>query len=368
MASVPMSVSVIAGPASEAVMDLLRGTHRKGLAIFEQEAHAQPEEIVARLRALAAKGEVNHLIIQCEPTRPLMAYAFLFVNELADVSQLVSAAFVIDSATLLDSLLDRKATSVSASLIAEQMEFASDIFLGGADRPDSELARSITTALNPRARVSSFAEVDLAAAWIDRRETAFDFEEAINGAGWRKLLDQEYSSRSDHVTAFAYLARRPFHPERFATLLEKGLGDVFRAKGFFWLATRMDEVGGLNLAGSELQCSSAGHWWATRDAQTRELEMPARTRKEWQEPFGDRRQSFALMAMNVSQDTLLDRLDGCLLTDDEMAGGEQTWGAFPDPFPSWAHAHIHNHEHDHDHECDHDHDHDHGSHEHDCCG
>jgi hypothetical protein len=122
----------------------------------------------------------------------------------------------------------------------------------------------------------------------------------------------------------------------------------------------MDDVGGLNLAGSELQCSSAGHWWATRDAQTRDTEMSARSRKEWQEPFGDRRQSFALMAMNVGQDTLQNQLDSCLLTDDEMAGGEQMWGAFSDPFPSWAHTHVHHH----DHECDHDHD----SHEHDCCG
>jgi hypothetical protein len=146
-------------------------------------------------------------------------------------------------------------------------------------------------------------------------------------------------------------------------LLEKGLRGVFRAKGFFWLATRMDEVGGLNLAGSELQCASAGHWWATRDVHSRESQMPERTRKQWQEPFGDRRQSFAVMALNVSQETLQHQLDGCLLTDDEMAVGERGWSAFPDPFPSWT-AHSHPHAHHHDHECDHDH----GSHEHDCCG
>jgi G3E family GTPase len=357
-----MSVSVIAGPASDAVMDWLRASDRKGLAIFEQEAQAQPEEIVARLRAIAKKGEVNHLLIQCEASRPLMAYAFLFADELADVAQLASAAFAIDSVTLLDSLLNRKATSISASFMAEQMEFASDIFLDGAQGLDLELAKSITIALNPRARVCHLAEVDSVTAWIDRLGTTFDFEEAINGAGWRTLLDHDHFSSNDNITAFGYHARRPFHPERFATLLEKGLGGVFRAKGFFWLATRMNEVGGLNLAGSELQCSSAGHWWAARDRQTRESEMPARTRNEWQEPFGDRRQSFALLATKVSQDTLRNQLDGCLLTDDELAGGEQTWGALTDPFPSWAHAHVH------DHECDHDHDHDHGSHEHDCGG
>jgi G3E family GTPase len=347
-----MSVSIIAGPSAGRVVSALRDSGRKRFAIFQHDVNTKPEEIVARLRTIAEKGETDHLLIQCEAARPLMAYAFLFADELVDVSQLVSAAFAIDSATLLDSLLNRKPNSVSASFIAEQMEFASDIFLDGANGPDLELARSITSTLNPRARVSPRAEVE--------HETAFDFEEAINRAGWRKLLDQEYSSSSDKVTAFGYRARRPFHPERFSSLLQKGLAGVFRAKGFFWLATRMDEVGGLNLAGSELQSSSAGRWWATRDAQTRESEMPARTRKEWQEPFGDRRQSFAVMAMNVSRDSLQNQLDSCLLTDDEMAGGEQTWRAFHDPFPSWAHEHVDHH----DHECDHDH----GSHEHDCCG
>ena len=239
------------------------------------------------------------------------------------------------------------------------MEFASDIFLDGVTGdPDLALAQSIALALNPRARVSPISN---AATLLDWHMRSFDFDKSINGAGWRKLLDAEESTGNRKVTAFSYHARRPFHPDRFATLLQKGLRGVFRAKGFFWLATRMEEVGGLNLAGSEVQCMSAGHWWASRAAQTRESEMPERTRKEWQEPFGDRRQAFAVMALNASRDTLQHQFDSCLLTDDEMAGGEPAWQDFTDPFPSWA-AHVH--EHHHAHGCDHDH----GSHEHDCCG
>jgi len=356
-----MSVSIIAGPASSAVLEKFGPVESKRFEVFQPSPRSKPEEIVARLRSIAEKGEVAHLIIQCEAERPLMAYAFLFADELADVSRLTSGGFAIDAGILLDCLLDRKATSLSPSFIAEQMEFVCHMFLNGSvDDPDFVLAQSVATALNPRARVSPVAEAD-PATWIGRQTPTFDFDEAINGAGWRKLLDTEDSSSNDKVAAFGYHARRPFHPERFSTLLQKGLTGVFRAKGFFWLATRMEEVGGLNLAGSELQCMSAGHWWATRDAQTRESEMPMRTRKEWQQPFGDRRQSFAVMALNVSRDALQRQFDSCLLSDDEMAGGEQAWRNFPDPFPSWA---AHAHEHHHDHECDHDH----GSHEHDCCG
>jgi len=348
-----MSVSVIAGPGAAAVIAKLRG-----ITLFDQRPDSKPEEIMARLREIARNGEVDHLVIQCEAERPLMAYAFLFADELANVSQLASAVFVIDSITLVDLLLDRKATQLSACFIAEQIEFASDIFLAGDNRPDFELARSITMALNPEARVS--LSTDDAMARIARPQTTFDFEQAISSPGWRKLLDAEHSSASasDRITKFAYCARRPFQPERFSSLLQQGLRGVFRAKGFFWLATRMDEVGGLNLAGSELQCASAGHWWATRDTHARESEMPARTRSQWQEPFGDRRQSFAIMALNIRQDALRQQLDGCLLTDDEMAQGETAWRNFPDPFPSWR-AHSHSHEQHDDCECDHHH-HDHG--------
>jgi G3E family GTPase len=176
------------------------------------------------------------------------------------------------------------------------------------------------------------------------------------------LLDpgQPTFTPDKRITAFGYRARRPFHPGRFRNLLQQNLPGVFRAKGFFWLASRMDEVGGLNLAGSELHCASAGAWWAARDHDTRESEMPERTRAEWQEPFGDRRQSFAIMALDVDHATLLSRLDACLLTDAEMTGGPESWKKLSDPFPSWS---SHSHAHHHDHPCDHDH----GSEEHDCC-
>jgi hypothetical protein len=148
--------------------------------------------------------------------------------------------------------------------------------------------------------------------------------------------------------------------------LEHKSSGVFRAKGFFWLASRMDEVGGLNLAGNELHCSSAGSWWATRDAHTRETEMPEHARKQWKEPFGDRRQTFGIMALDVDRPTLQAKLDECLLDDAELSQGPEAWLAFPDPLPSWSHHHPHSHSHSHEdgNDCDHHH---HDSDEHQCC-
>jgi len=377
-----MSVSIVGGPAVAALLHevgasqtnrrtgLLTSTNRstpfKELTVFPLPPGSDPNRIVDEIRSVAEAGAVDHLIIECEPDRPPMAYASLFLpgdnapRSLTEVSRLTATAFAINSAHLLRALLDRETESESPSFIAEQIEFVSDVFLEGASADgDFELARSIAQALNPHTRVAPLTH-SAVETWCDLGVTAFDFNAALAGAGWQRLLDGEPSMRSAEkkITAFAYRARRPFHPDRFWNLLQHQLRDVFRAKGFFWLATRMDGVGGLNLAGSELHCGTAGEWWAARDERARQAEMPERSRKEWREPFGDRRQSFAIIALDTDRNTLQAQLDACLLTEAEMAGGPNNWFHFADPFPSWSpHAHAH------DHACDHDN----GSEEHDCC-
>ena len=380
-----LSVSIVAGPSASALLDTIglsqaRGrsgllSSRKteapweGLTFFQLAPDANPNQIVEEIRRIAGTRKVDRLIIECEADRPPMAYASLFAvpahlpQSLNNVAQLTGTAYAIQPAPLLGAVLGHGTSFLPASFVAEQIEFVSDLFLEGVlGDNDFDLARSIALTLNPRARIMPLNSPD-ALRWHERRGTSFDFEAALNGAGWRQLLDQEQPIfiPDKTITAFGYQSRRPFHPERFWNLLQHDLRGVFRAKGFFWLATRMDEVGGLNFAGTELHCASAGAWWAARDQASRESEMPERTRAEWKEPFGDRRQTFALMALDLDRATLQSQLDACLLTDAELAGGPESWKTFADPFPSWssdAHAHHHHH-----HECDHDH----GSEGHDCC-
>lgn len=350
-----MAVSLMAGPARGAAMKMLTEARlADSISVFASPPGAQPQELIRSLNATAEKGEARHLVVPCEEERPVMAYASLFLENasrptLARTCRLTSVAFALDSNALLEG---------GSCFLIEQLEFASDIFIqDSCDNKTFELARSIALTLNPRARIELLTATAIE-GWIRNSETAFDFEVALGGAGWRQLMD-ESSPGLDHpgVVAFHYTARRPFHPGRFSHLLQHDFTGVFRAKGFFWLASRMNEVGGLNLAGSEVQCSSAGNWWAARDRATRESEMPERTRKEWQEPFGDRRQSFAVMALEIDRNVLRGRLDACLLTEAEMNEGERSWANLADPFPSWsAHAHHHHHE------CDHEHGEEHG-----CC-
>jgi len=327
------------------------------MALFTAPPGTQPEELIRGIKAIVESREIDHLILQGDEGTPAMAYASLFLendspSSLTGIYRLARVAFATGSSTLI---------SGGTCSAAEQLEFSSDVFIEPAPDATFALARSIALTLNPVAEVCALTETAVT-GWAANPNASFNFADALNGAGWRKILE-DGSALPAHprIGVLPYCARKPFHPERLWNLLEHGLNGVFRAKGFFWLATRMEDVGGLNLAGSELHCSSAGKWWAARAKGAREENMPERTRNEWEEPFGDRRQSLAVMVLDIDPNILQSRLDACLLTDSEFAQGENSWRAFPDPFPSWSsHSHAHHH-HAHD-ECDHDH-----SDGHECC-
>jgi G3E family GTPase len=351
-----MSVSIVAGPATATVLEKIKASNSKRRidVLDNSKTDCAPTRIIDQIRAIAKKGAVDHLIIECGSETPAMAYASLFLptgagaSPLTEVARLNATMMAITPAALLG----------PTCFIAEQVEFVDDIVLeGAASGPDLALARALAATLNPRARLWELEQAKLE-EWLDPTDNPFDFAAALDGGGWRQLItgQQPPATSEANIAAFAYRSWKPFHPERFWRLLQNELRGIFRAKGFFWLATRMDLVGGLNLAGRELQCASAGEWWAARNEHAREHEMPERTRNEWREPFGDRRQAIALMGLEIDPTVLKAQLDTCLLTDAEMAAGENSWRNLTDPFPAWS-SHAYHHE------CDHEH----ASDEHDCC-
>ena len=357
-----MSVSIVAGPSAEVLLEQVAAIQEKRFQVLPPGAiSSEGHQAFEQISAIARQGETDHLIVGCDADTPPMAYASLFLSPpLTEAARVTRTVLAIRSSDLVDAFIRGAGQPKLGSpcFLADQLEFVNHIVLdGGGDDPDLKLARAVAETLNPHAHVSALSR-ETVKELLAPEGTPFDFTAALDGAGWRQLIeaDKHPLGEGNDIASFAYRARRPFHPERFLALLEGGLRGVFRAKGFFWLATRMELVGGLNLAGSELHCAGAGQWWAARDEHAREHEMPERTRKEWQEPFGDRRQAIAFMGLNFDPGAIKAQLDASLLTDSEMPGGPERWTALPDPFPAWS-AHVHTHE------CDHDH----GSGEHECC-
>lgn len=141
------------------------------------------------------------------------------------------------------------------------------------------------------------------------------------------------------VRTLLFSARRPFHPDRLHDAISSLLDGVVRARGRFWLATRPEAVLWLESAGGGLQIGHVGEWldgageqvWEQVSDQRRALAALG-----WHPRWGDRAQDLVVLCHEADPDEIDARLREALLSDAEVAAGEDAWSALPDPF-GWAH-------------------------------
>ena len=58
-------------------------------------------------------------------------------------------------------------------------------------------------------------------------------------------------------------------------------------------------------------------------------------RDQWEEPFGDKRQELVFIGQSLDKEAMLEDLNKCLLSEDELLKGESYWETLDDPFPLW---------------------------------
>jgi G3E family GTPase len=318
------------------------------------------EDLMQEVAKLAREGRFDALLIESTGiSEPMpVAATFDFRTEegfsLADLARLDTMVTVVDAqAWLRDyaSTASLRALGQTAGeedgrmlvdLLVEQVEFADVIVLNKADLvSEAELGRlaALIATFNPRAEIvaSINGQVPLSHVLDTGR---FDFAQASQAAGWAQALSGHHLPESEEfgITSFVWRARRPLHPARFKALIESDLPGVVRAKGFFWLATRMPWAGSWQLAGAVGKHEAAGFWWAAQP-QSRWPDDPEWRRgvmANWQEPYGDRRQEIVFIGIGMDEKALRRRLDACLLTEAEMRGGPKAWATLSDPFPRWS--------------------------------
>jgi G3E family GTPase len=361
------------------------------------------EDLRLEVQRLAAEQRFDYLLIESTGiSEPMPVAATFGVRDetgfaLSDVARLDTMVTVVDAENFVrdfasvDSLADRgQVADVEdrrplGRLLADQVEFADVILLNKTDRiaaSDQAKVTQVLRALNRKAEIiaSQHAEVPLPAILGTQR---FDFIQAQLAPGWMQELRGEAVSEAEQYgfTSFVYASARPFHPARFHDLVTHRLPGVIRAKGFFWLASRMDWVGELAIVGATVETKAAGHWYAARHrvhAGLVDLEPPsslvnfapvplspagwqalkdrfwtapmptkqevgnadeyAAMRKLWQRRFGDRRQQIAVIGIDVNERQLRALLDSALLTDAEFADEIIAWRDLPDPFAAWRAA------------------------------
>ncbi|MEV0897148.1 GTP-binding protein [Actinoplanes sp. NPDC049802] len=139
----------------------------------------------------------------------------------------------------------------------------------------------------------------------------------------------------DPSTSVVFQTRRPFHPRRLHDALDYLTGEALRGRGQLWIASQPDTVVGFESAGGGVSLGGLGHWLAALP-QDRWMEAGDQRRLAadltWDPYYGDRRTVLALIGFGLDDSGLLDLLDSCLLTDEELADGFDAWRRLPDPF------------------------------------
>ena len=318
------------------------------------------EDLLIEIRKLAEAGRFDYLLIESTGiAEPLpVAETFTFRDDdghsLSDIARLDTMVTVVDGFNFLrdyssqDMIADRGESMgegderTVVDLLIEQIEFCDVIVLNKIDlmsAADVLQLEAILATLNPRAQIvkSHFGRVPLNTV-LDTG--LFDFDAAADAPGWLQELRGEHVPETEEygISSFVYRARAPMHPQRFYAWVQQEWPGVVRSKGYFWLATRPMLVGSWSQAGAMSRHGLGGLWWdaVDRDEWPQDDDSLTMIKSRWEEPWGDRQQELVLIGMGMDEAALTAALDACLLTDDELAAGVESWADLPDPFPAWA--------------------------------
>lgn len=157
-------------------------------------------------------------------------------------------------------------------------------------------------------------------------------------------------SESCGISSVTCAAVRPFHPQRLwdCVMRDAAPRRLLRSKGFMWLASQPGLAWGWSTSGaSTAEFQPAGQWRA--DAMPKELWPQEERSEEWDPVWGDRRQQLVLIGLQDAPQAVLQLLHSCLLTDEEMAAGEEGWEAAYESIhaATWDTLAGETHQHDH---------------------
>lgn len=319
------------------------------------------EDLLLEVNKLAQEGKFDYLVIESTGiSEPLpVAETFTFADEngasLSDVATLDTMVTVVDAVNFLkdynnakylqdsgESLGEKDERSV-ADLLVDQVEFADVLLISKTDlvKPaETDRLIAILKTLNTHARIIPISQGKVNIEQV-LNTGLFNFERAQQAPGWLKEMRGEHVPETEEygIASFSYVARSPFHPEKFYQFLNdtQSFGKLIRSKGYFWLASRPEFAGHWSQAGGIARYGFAGLFWKAvpKANWPSDEDYLASIEKLWVEPFGDMRQELVFIGQNLDQKSMLKALDECLLSEDELLKGKDYWMTLSDPFPPW---------------------------------
>ncbi|MCV7193603.1 GTP-binding protein [Mycolicibacterium brumae] len=299
------------------------------------------EDLISAVADLARARRFDQIVIEStgisEPMPVAATFSWEFEDgfRLGDLARLDTLVTVVDAATFLPELargeeLTRRNLAAGqtdsrniADLLSDQVEFADVILVSKADLAGPEATartEAVLRRLNPRAEIT---RVDHGSAPLGLLlDTGrFDPDLAAETPGWEEEIADGHTPETEEygISSLTFRADRPFHPERLAEALGQ-LRGMLRSKGFCWLATRPTISAFWSQAGPNMVLEPAAYWSAT----------PI--------PPG---QEIVFIGVNLKPKVVRMLLNSALLTDAELAAGQNAWLRMSDPLPAWTAAHQH---------------------------
>jgi G3E family GTPase len=319
------------------------------------------EDLLEEINQLAKQKKFDYLVIESTGiSEPLpVAETFTFEDEdgvsLSKVAKLDTMVTVVDAINFLrdyessEDLKDRNLEVEDededersiAHLLVDQVEFADVILLNKTDLVSEEELKhlyGIIRSLNSDAKIIKTHKSKVALDEI-LNTNLFDFEKAADAPGWLKVMRGEEHSESDEfgVSSFSFDLRRPFHPERFFNFLHTEFPGLYRAKGFFWIASQPDFMAEMAIAGAVREYSPKGFWWANvpEEQWPQDAESQKEIRSNWDDQYGDRSQKLVFIGKSEVLEDIKKALDKSLLTDEELSLSADELKSLIDPFSDW---------------------------------
>ncbi|TDC31881.1 GTP-binding protein [Micromonospora sp. 15K316] len=327
------------------------------------------DDLLDEVARLALQGRFDYLLIESSGISEPMPVAATFAfgvedgRVLDDLARLDTTVTVVDAAGLLarieagETLEQRGLAAYEgddrsiSDLLVDQIEFADVVVVNKTDLvspADLAVVEALLTRLNPGARQVRAVHGRVPPAEV-LHTGRFDLERAETAPGWVAELNGEHVPETEEygISSLVFRDHRPFHPQRLWDLLTDGLDafGVLRSKGFLWLASRPEVQALWSQAGPSGRCDPVGipivvsGEWPDDPAERAELKA------RWHPVFGDRQQELVLIGVGLDAVGLRTALNGCLLTEAEIAAGEDVWRSLADPFPAWDLADVDQHGH-----------------------
>jgi len=325
------------------------------------------EDLLLEITQLAQEQRFDYLLIESTGiAEPLpVAETFTFRNEngvsLSDLARLDTMVTVVDAVNFMrDYLESQSLKDINAEisdedernisdLLVEQIEFCNVILISKVDLITSDERENLTAILKNLNRDAEIIPMVMGVVPLDKilNTQKFDFEKAEQAAGWLQELRGTHKPETEEygITSFVFQAKRPFHTERFYDYLHRdewNNGTLLRSKGFFWLASRLERAGSWSQAGGTMQHGCAGRWQKSFDECKQELVFIGQNINQdkgcagrWQKSFDECKQELVFIGQNMDEPKAIAELNACLLTDEELAAGENVWRDYKDEFPVW---------------------------------